>query len=402
MSELFIIVSKMVDRGFYFSMDTSKLYCLITKPIVLSLKYVDKMRLWDVLFPMQSGANHVDWSLLKDNFNALDEIFYWMPLVESCHWKDTHTFVSKHPPLRHMKAALKKAQIDTDDMDLACRMIIIYLLQNIPVLHAFKTLTCRLFNRDTGAQSTAVLASLSDHLHTPAEYESMFLDILSPQHLTIETQKLQECIDTLNSQHKEIRGMAETQKKSVVGRPRLRDLLDASSREKLDQDTRLGTWETYQAFCQTHQFPNVLSDIIKQKLYFLAAQTRWDWGPQVATLLGHQGELSERVAQYPVSLPDLEVIHKCILRFEMNGRAPFPLLVAFKNKCFINFPTSQFQLMILTHFLRLFICIYQNPKIWKELWKWQGVLYSPQVVKDCEAFVLNNPFPVQDVMPFFI
>ena len=398
-----LIVQKLIDVGWHLSIDTSDLYKLILKLTILSLKYIDKKAIWDCLFPA-NDSNHVDWTMLKGNYNALEELYFWLPVLEKMTWTDMDKVASKLLPLMQMKNSLRKAGLDTGDYDLACRLLILHLLQGLPVLQAFEMLTCRFFKRNTHQPSAILLANLSDVLHTPAEYEDCLKILLHSDHCTINILIFQEQLDVLESLKTTTRALSKTHLRDSManGRPRLRDLIQHSQDEKVQMDTKHGTWETYTGFCQLHQFPNILNDVTKQKIYFLAAQCKWDWQQHVHLVLGHKGDLSERVSAYPVTKPDVETLHSCIQRLNMNGRPPFAEMLQFKNKCFVNFPITQYQNMNLTQFLRLFVCIYQNEHIWKDLWRLQGVLFSPQMIKDCDHFVETNPFPGLDFMPFLL
>lgn len=76
----------------------------------------------------------------------------------------------------------------------------------------------------------------------------------------------------------------------------------------------------------------------------------------------------------------------------MDGTAPFRELTEFKNSCFKSFPVSHTHRMTLSDALRLYACAYQPAAIWKDLWKLQLSLMSPQISKDVEAFVQRVPF----------
>jgi hypothetical protein len=402
MTEHTIIVQKLLDTGWHFSMDTSNFSLLIRKLVVLSLKYIDKKKIWDILFP-ENEVNHVDWSLVKPDFNALSDLFFWLPVIEQCHWNNVAGIEHQHIPIHHMKNSLRKAGLDTSDYDLACQLLILHLMQGIPVLYAFEMLTCRYYKRNTHQASAILLANLSDILHTPEEYEKCLVKLLHTDFLQINTDIFQKHLDLLREHQNQITTLAAIQNKNSIssGRPRLRDLLEQTDKDKVQMDTRLGTWESFPAFCQLHQFPNILSEIAKQKIYFLASQTRWSWAPHVKTVIGHQGDICEKVAQYPVTKPDLSILHICIQRLNMNGRPPFKELISFKNRCFVNFPLTQFQNMNLNQFLRLYVCIYQNENVWKDLWRMQGILYSPHIIRDCENFVHEQEFNDVEFHKFF-
>jgi hypothetical protein len=48
--------------------------------------------------------------------------------------------------------------------------------------------------------------------------------------------------------------------------------------------------------------------------------------------------------------------------------------------------------MTLTQILRLYAAAYQPPSVWKDVWKAQIGIISPQIARDCEAFVGANAF----------
>jgi hypothetical protein len=187
---------------------------------------------------------------------------------------------------------------------------------------------------------------------------------------------------------------------AVALRPRLRDklktsLLTEQRKEQVDSDS--GTWDSYTGFCHLHRFPNTLSDRIKRQLYFLAAQTQWEWPQHVCSLIDN-AEIAHKQGQHPVLLPDAQVLHWVIDNLSMDGRAPFNEMMAFKRRCFGSFPVVHVQRMTLTQTLRLYVTAYQAPGVWKDIWKTQAGLLTPQIVRDCEAFVLESPFKAEEVV----
>ena len=82
----------------------------------------------------------------------------------------------------------------------------------------------------------------------------------------------------------------------------------------------------------------------------------------------------------------------------MDGRPPFPEMMAFKARCFASFPVVYTQRLTLTQILRLYVSAYQSQTVWKDIWKNQIGIISPQIVRDCEAFVSANPFAGERVM----
>lgn len=52
--------------------------------------------------------------------------------------------------------------------------------------------------------------------------------------------------------------------------------------------------------------------------------------------------------------------------------------------------------------LQLYVAAYQNPVIWKLVWKDLVGVISVQIVRDVEAFVTRYPFADADVMRFVV
>ena len=56
------------------------------------------------------------------------------------------------------------------------------------------------------------------------------------------------------------------------------------------------------------------------------------------------------------------------------------------------------QHMTLTQVLRLYVCAYQNPSVWRDLWKQHASLLSPQIIRDCRTFADSTPFAGEAVL----
>lgn len=165
-------------------------------------------------------------------------------------------------------------------------------------------------------------------------------------------------------------------------------------------DTQLDTWESYTGFSYLHRFPPTLSEKVRSKLYFLASQTRWDWAPYIETVLPGGGALCRRVAEHPVTQPDLPVLVRVIERLSMDGSPPFGEMTEFRKACFQSFPVTHVQRMTLSQILQLYVAAYQAPPAWREVWKHLVGVISVQIVRDVENFVATQPFAHAPVMRF--
>jgi hypothetical protein len=63
-----------------------------------------------------------------------------------------------------------------------------------------------------------------------------------------------------------------------------------------------------------------------------------------------------------------------------------------------NKSISDIVFLTLTQILRLYVAAYQAQCIWKDVWKAQIGVLSPQIVRDCETFVAENAFAAQAIV----
>ena len=385
-----------------FNMDQKDLPSLLVKTTLLSLKFIPRRHVFEALFPDQ----YADWELIErcpPNTNPLGDTEPWLELLALLEWpsmqdKDTE---HSHPPLAQIKAALRANNLDLPGWTTACRVLILQLIQGLQSMHATEQLTTRSLSRNTRENTVHFLASLCDTKHTPETYAHTLTHILSPQHLHINTQLLAYTMSIINAQREERRLNLRLKSLQMASlRPRLRDKLKTSlltehNREQVD--SKLGTWDSYTGFCHTHRFPNNLSDRVKRQLYFLAAQNTWEWQPHVSRLIKVK-DVETRVQERPVTQPDSAILHWVIDSLSMDGKPPFPEMMAFKARCFASFPVVYTQRLTITQIFRLYVAAYQPQSVWKDVWKAQIGIISPQIVRDCEAFVSANPFAGERVV----
>ena len=380
-----------------FNMDQKDLPVLLIKTIILSLKYIDRKALFNQLFP----DHYADWELLgraAPNSNPLGDAEPWLTLLSLLDWPNLSEkdVGHAHPPLTHIKATLKASSLDKPPgLAMACRALIIQMVQGLQSMHAIEQLTSRALSRCTRDGTMRFLAALCDAKHTPEAYLSTLTLILSPGAVQVHSQALAHTLAIINAQREERKLSLRMRSMQLATlRPRLRDRLKntlLTEHNKEQVDTRLGTWDSYTGYCHLHRFPNNLSDRVKRQLYFLASQTHWDWKPYVGALIRTK-DIETRVLEHPVTQPDPAVIQGVIDSLSMDGRPPFPEMMAFKSRCFVSFPVVYTQKLTLTQILRLYVAAYQPRGVWKDVWKAQIGIISPQIIRDCEAFVGQTEF----------
>jgi hypothetical protein len=392
------LLLRLLKIGDQFNMDQKDISALLIKTIILSLKYINRRDLFEALFP----DHYADWTLLEhapSTSNPLGDTDPWLCLLSLLEWPALtdrdRDIEQNHAPLAQIKAGLKANGLDLPGWTMACRAFILQLIQGLQSIHANEQLTSRVLSRPTRDNTIQFLAGLYDTKHLPSAYANTLAHILSPASIQIDTALLahtMSIITTQREQHKLNLRMKSMQ--LVALRPRLRDRLKSSlltEQNKEQVDLKMGTWDSYTGFCHTHRFPNNLSDRVKRQLYFLASQTHWEWRDHVKHLIKNK-DIETRVQLHPVTQPDASVIHWAIETLSMDGRPPFQEMMAFKARCFTSFPVIYVQRMTLTQILRLYVAAYQPQSIWKDVWKAQIGIISPQIVRDCETFAGENAF----------
>ena len=392
------LLLRLLKIGDQFNMDQKDLPALLIKTIILSLKYINRRDLFETLFP----DHYADWALLdraSAASNPLGDTEPWLCLLSLLEWPALtdrdRDIEQNHPPLAQIKSGLKSNGLDLPGWTMACRAFILQLIQGLQSIHANEQLTSRVLNRPTRDSTVQFLAGLYDTKHLPSAYTHTLTHILSPSVVQIDTALLAHTMSIISTQREEHKLNLRMKSMQLVAlRPRLRDRLKSSlltEQNKEQVDIRMGTWDSYTGFCHTHRFPNNLSDRVKRQLYFLASQTQWEWRDHIHHLIKNK-DIETRVQQHPVTQPDANVIHWAIETLSMDGRPPFTEMMAFKARCFTSFPIVYVQRMTLTQILRLYVAAYQPQSVWKDVWKAQIGIISPQIVRDCEAFTGENAF----------
>jgi len=392
------LLLRLLKIGDQFNMDQKDAPSLLIKTIILSLKYVDRRQLFETLFP----DHYADWALLEaapSTSNPLGDTEPWLCLLSLLEWPaltDRDREIEQcHPPLAQIKAGLKSNGLDQPGWTMACRALVLQLIQGLQSMHANEQLTSRVLGRPTRDSTMQFLAGLYDTKHLPSAYARTLEHILSNGVIQIDTARLAHTMSIITTQREEHKLNLRMKSMQLVAlRPRLRDRLKSSllnEQNKEQVDIKMGTWDSYAGFCHTHRFPNNLSDRVKRQLYFLASQTHWEWRDHVHHLIKNK-DIESRVQQHPITQPDAQVIHWAIETLSMDGRPPFKEMMAFKAGCFNSFPVVYVQRMTLTQILRLYVAAYQPQSVWKDVWKAQVGIISPQIVHDCEGFVRENAF----------
>jgi hypothetical protein len=409
--DLCTLVTTIVGVGEHYNTSTEDLKRLVAKLCVLSLRYVSRRDLWEELF---GGDDYVHWELLEKsppNVNVVGDLSCWLSLMSVCSWPGLQQhegeIVTRYTSLATIRRNMKEAGIDAgagDGYTLACQALLLTLVRGLPGLHSLEMLTCQFFKRDTHAACMALLARQADTSFSPEEQLETLAFVLG--HMQVNTNSLQQNLAIVRARREERELCLKLKSAvSIQGRPRLRSRLSSTFNtqdSKMQADIALNTWESYAGWCYIHTLPTTLSEGIKHRLYFLSSQTSWKWVDYLPRVLPSAKTILGKIAQFPVTNPDLPIVVKVISQLRMDGAAPFPELTDFKVKCFAALPVSHVQRMTLSEILQAYVAIYQAPAIWKEVFRSVVGVLSVSLIRACETFVRDNPFNAEAFIPLLI
>lgn len=378
-----------------YNVDNKNLGDLVKKIFVMSFKYIDCERLWKDLF----GDGYTDWGLVgRQKEGIVGGMHTWIQLLDMFNWEGLYKCEGdislSYPMLAKMRTHLREVGMSIAEgpgWTLVGKMKMLMMLNAVPTLKVLDVFTCNVFKRTTTQECMQFLALQLDKLYTPEEELSCLRFLL--EKCVLDIQVLDQNVQIYKAQKNDLRLSLQMSRLQVVqGRPRLRDKLVVKNDEHFD------AWDSYAGFCFKHQFPPILSDGLKTKLYFLASQKKWEWKNHVASMVPASRIIYERVQKYPVNKPDLPVLIRVVQELSMEGKPPFSALNNFRTQCFQGFPVSHVQRMTVTQFLHLYVTVYQAEEYWKEMWKHFIGVISVQIIRDCEAFVKKFPFDEEAFM----
>jgi hypothetical protein len=422
------------------------------KMLILSQKNINVTNAYNALFPAGEHHAFLDWErvdLLCKGRVYTDSASWVQALVDYVVEEgletesDLRPLLAAHPVLQHYHSSLKQAGgnmlSQVMEARLFARLYVLINVHRLQSLHAVERLFSVCFRCDVRHHAMAFFSHQADQ-QFDHDAQTLALVALFKRHVRVRRQAVEQELDIIQMRSQELEGLFRMKSmQAATGRPKLRAKLARSSSSAVagggvgaaeptfyslslsssagassiagesssssslnaasgggganvgmlfDMD-KLSHWTAY------IRFPNIFSIKQCERLYFVMAQTT-DPTESIRGVLADT-ELCNTVLRYPVKQPEVEVIHKCIVECRVVSE-PFPELHLFRASCFNSFAQEHKTMLRLNDLLHLFIAAYQNPIIWKTVWKMVFPVLSIQIIRDVETFVARVPFPQQSVM----
>ena len=320
-----------------------------------------------------------------------------LPKLDSTHWIQVFRYM-QFASVPRAKSELQRIEMNLRDIgadvDLACH---VFLLKNTNFITSQYSIE-RLFSEhkvsDAYNKSLQFFAKSADSAFDVKETTALFCHIMNTA--VIDEAELEKHIQFLKLREDELVSNFRVKQLRATGRrPKLRSKLSSiqkESRSVFDMDT-------FHSWCQCIRFPSVFSLHTKHKLYFLMSQIN----PHVPQPHSHvhtitrDGFVCAALSTALVQKPEHDILHKVIVSMRLIEE-PFKELQDFRCECMGAFPATQLNSMKLNDLLHMYVCAYQNPLAWKDIWKQLVPLLSHQVIRDVETFTHRRKFNFDSVL----
>ena len=331
-----------------------------------------------VLLPHQSS--YINWDYVERN----------LPRLDCAHWIAIFKYIDFSPVTRD-KSMLQNIDkhlktLHLESYHLACQVFLLKNTNFITSQLGVERLLCEYDVPEAYTKSLQFFAMSADAAFDLTETTAVFCHIM--RNCRIHDAELEKQIQFVNLREEELStSFRMKQIRMIGGRPRLRSKLTDIQKEARS----VFDMYTFASWGQAIRFPNVFSLHTKQKLYFLMSQVHVPDILSHAHTITRDGFVCNALKSAFVQKPEFDVLHKVITSMKLVDE-PFKELQDFRCECMGAFPVTQLNAMRLNDMLHLYVCAYQHPSVWKDIWKQLIPLLSHQVIRDVETFAQRRTF----------
>jgi hypothetical protein len=342
---------------------------------------------FETLFNSNESVQFINWDYVDKN----------LPKLDSLHWIQFFGYMqfSTVPRAKSELQSIQRHLTDLGvDVDLACQVFILKNTNFVASQYSIERLLSEHKVPDAYNKSLQFFARSADTAFDINENTALFCHIMNTA--TIDEGELEKQIQFLKLREDELTCNFKVRQLRATGRrPKLRSKLSSiqkESRSVFDMDTFL-------SWCQCIRFPSVFSLHTKHKLYFLMSQypTHVAQPHEHVNTITRDGFVCTALTTAAVQKPEYEILHKVITSMRLIEE-PFRELQDFRCDCMNAFPATQLNSMKLNDLLHMYVCAYQNPFVWKDIWKLLVPLLSHQVIRDVETFTHRKRFNFESVL----
>ena len=370
--------------------DTADVAGSMSKLLIVFQKNVSHRDAYAQILPEGSFINWDGEGVVKRD-RVFSDSSSWVALMRYFESDgDLRQVVKDHAVLRHQEECLKAAGLPLDMWG----FVALYFLVNVHGLQALTVMErffSMIYNKGVHTEALTFFSTLANRQFDRGEQTKVLVDLLT-RHVKFKVAMMQQELELLQLREKDLESVFKQRLMlAMIGRPKLRSKL----RVKSERDSTF-QMDLFVNWCALIRFPNVFSVKQRKRLYFLMSQVHMDHARCIREVLQDQ-ELGDRVILYPVKKPEIEILCESIMECRIVSE-PFAELHHFRARCFDSFSMEHKARMRLNDLLRLYIAAYQNPAVWKSVWKMIFPVLSIQIIRDVESFVDQTPFHERQVL----
>ena len=336
-------------------------------------------------FSLLFGDAFINWQYVEQN----------LPKVDCAHWLAVFRFID-FSKVQQNKSVLQNIEKNLISMKLDPNMTCpIFLLKNMNFVTSqlgVERLFCEYEVPDAYDKSLRFFAMSADAAFDNTEMTAVFCHIMKS--CQIDEEALEKQIQFVSLKEDELAKSFKVKQIRMVGcRPRLRSKLADINKEAKS----VRNLYDFDGWSQGIGFPNVFSLHMRRKLYFLMAQIHVPNPLEHVTSITRDMYVCNSLKEAAVMTPESDALYKVIVSLKLTEE-PFKELHDFRCECISAFPVTQLNAMKLNDLLHLYVCAYQHPMVWKDIWKLLVPLLSHQVIRDVETFISKRPYNFNAVL----
>lgn len=334
-------------------------------------------------------------ALFGEAFMNWDYVERNLPRVDCAHWLEMFKFLDFSKVSRN-KSVLQNIEKNLHalklDPSLTCPIFLLKNMNFVTSQLGVERLFCECEVPDAYSKSLQFFALSADAAFDMTEMTAVFCHIM--QACEVHEPELERQIQFVTLKEEELSASFKVKQiRMVGGRPRLRSKLD--SIQKKAQSVK--DMDNFRDWSQLIGFPNVFSLHMRHRLYFLMSQTHIPSPEDRVQDITRDVYVCNSLRNAAVNKPEVDTLYKVIASLRITEE-PFKELHDFRCECLNAFPVTQLNAMKLNDLLHLYVCAYQHPLVWKDIWKQLVPLLSHQVIRDVETFVEKRPFNFNAVL----
>lgn len=348
---------------------------------------IERKAAFKVLF----GDTFINWEYVERNLPRMDSA-HWITLFK--YFDFSKVVPGRSNMLSNIHKHLKTLGLEGEDggMGLTCQVFLLTNMNYITSQYGLERLLCECDVHDAYNKSLHFFALCADAAFDVVDITAVFCQVM--KECELDEPGVERQVQFVNLREEELAASFKMKQiRMTGGRPRLRSKLAEIRKEARS----VVNMDDFESWGRAIKFPNVFSLHMKHRLYFLMSQVHIPSPLDHVHCITNDGYVCKALETAYVQKPDVDILYKVITSLKLTDE-PFKELHDFRCECTGAFPLTQLNSMRLNDLLHMYVCAYQNPLVWKEVWKVLVPLLSHQVIRDVEAFTQKRPFNFKAVM----